>query len=809
MFCIPVLLTAMYSLSNYAYADTTTGQLGMKLFPGKIIENSQGLIQVYSKSEGGIINKLVATSSDPSIVKITDITQDPSHTLFTVNIDAVKAGEAKISLAAPGFSSQELTIDVSKNSHIVSKLLVRTTPDTFNADGPKHGYYSVETLNADDFPTVVQNDLPVSIISSDPNILSLKTNQIIIKSGSYYTIGEFDIKQAGPAQISASSSSMPIASASITTNKISSQNIVKLYVYPQKINVFTSANAYAIIQLHDSSGNPVIAKEDTPISLNIRDITNTNKNNTTFKDRSLQINEQPIIKKGSYWAYVPVEIAAGTTDTYEINAYAAGYSTPSTAQVTTLMGKMIFGDTGTKMDVLPILATGHDELIGIAHLEDSSGNIMITKGDLQIHVDSNDLSTVSVLDTNFPSGTQAVPIFAHVGNVANPVTLSVVSTLPQAINATVTAPITDSLTLFAQPLIPKILTGTMFPLGLYMENSGAFNLFKSNFDIFVSPPDVIQTDPVSVKTDSPIQITNSTLITDGTQSISVKGGSYENTFTIEGLSSYPKSAVMDYPDSIVANTHDTFSIQLLDGQGVPVYPDHDVDVKVVSDDPSIIDVPENVQVKKNTYYTTFDVQPKKAGTTEISVLVEKIPLSKFTVSVISFTPVVSIQSADYGQTNRQFIATVTATYDNKPLDGLQVKWKVDGSTILNMSSITDSSGTAKIALDPTTVGTTHIEATVSGSSYGDTVATKDVVVNAPLSQATSNGAAAPAASDTTPQNFTISGMPIILFIIPIVAGIGMFVFKKKEMLQEMMANNGLGEKISEIKEKIMNLRQND
>jgi cell division protein FtsL len=59
------------------------------------------------------------------------------------------------------------------------------------------------------------------------------------------------------------------------------------------------------------------------------------------------------------------------------------------------------------------------------------------------------------------------------------------------------------------------------------------------------------------------------------------------------------------------------------------------------------------------------------------------------------------------------------------------------------------------------------------------------------------------------NNFTISGVPVILIIVPIVAGIGIFVFKKKEMLQTMMENNGLGEKISEIKEKITNLRKND
>ena len=117
---------------------------------------------------------------------------------------------------------------------------------------------------------------------------------------------------------------------------------------------------------------------------------------------------------------------------------------------------------------------------------------------------------------------------------------------------------------------------------------------------------------------------------------------------------------------------------------------------------------------------------------------------------------------------------------------------------------------AKIALDATDAGTIHIEATVAGSSYGNEVVTKDVTVNTPLSQTPSTGSSQAASNNTSsPQNFTIAGMPIVLIIIPIVAGIGIFVFKKKEMLQTMMENAGLAEKISEIKEKITNLRHND
>ena len=802
---MPAVLIVMMLLSTHAYADNP-GQLGIKLVPGKIIENSEGLIQVYSKSDGGMVDKLIATSSDPSIIQITGIDQDKSHTMSTVIIKALKSGEAKVSLAAPGYSSEEFTIDVSKNSKMASKILIKTTPSTFNTDGPKHGYFSVETTNADDFPNVVQSDLSVSVSTSDPNVVQLQTNQIVIKNGTYYAVGEFDINQPGTAQISASTSSMQTVSTSITVNDVNSEKSIQVYVYPQKINVFSAANAYAVIQLHDSSGIPILAKEDIPITITVHDV-NTNLNNTSGQTPFIQVNEIPVIKKGSYWAYVPVEIIAGSNDTFQINAYAKGYSTSGTAaQLTTIQGNMVFGDNSAKMDALPILATGKKELIGIAHLEDSSGNILLAKEDMKIRIDSSSPATISARDVDLHYGAQSAPIFAQVGTVVNPVTLNVVSEVPQAIVPTLTSPTIDSLSLVAEPLISQILIHTSFPLAIFMENGNVLSSFQSDFNALIAPTDVIQTGSLSVSKNSPIQVVNSTLQNDGKQTFSLSGSTYSNTFTLEGLSSYPKSVMMDYPESIIANTGDIFSIELLDGQGIPVYPDHDVVVKLVSNDPSIIDVPDSIIVKKGTYYTTFDIRAKKSGSDQISILVEKIPLSKFDISVISFAPTISITSPDFSETDRPFVATLTTTYKEKPLEGLDVNWKVDGATIQNMSSITNSDGVAKITIIPTNAGTVHVDATVSGGSYGNETVTKDIIVNPPLNSQNSTAGTQSSSS----ASFSIMGISPVLLILPIVAaGIGILVLKKREMLNEMMEKIGLGEKISEIKEKITNLRQHD
>ncbi len=790
---IALLLLTVVFFSSHAYADNP-GQLAIKMIPGIITQNTEGLIEVYSQS-GGTIDKLIATSYDPSIVQITGMDPGKSHTVYIVKINTQKDGTTKIAFAAPGFASEEFPVVVTKNSGLASQLLIKTTPSTFDLNGPTHGYFSVEAVNAGGFPTVVQNDLSISVSTSNTNIASLRTDQVVIKNGTYYAVGEFDVNQPGTVTISASSQTMQTVSTSITVNNANTQNTIQLYVYPKTINVFSSAYAYAVVQLHDSSGNPILAKEDIPVTITVKDISNTKLNNTSGQTPYVQVNETPIIKKGSYWAYVPVEVAAGTNDTFNINISAKGYLVSTPAQLTPIMQTSVFADNSAKIDVLPVLATGQKELIGIAHLEDNSGNVLVAKSNLQIPVDSSSTPTMSVLNIALPHGSQAAPVFALVGTVVNPVSLNVVTETPQTVTPTITAPIIDSLTLVVQPLIPKVLTHTTFPLSFFMEKSGVLSLFTSDFMMSVEPTSVIQAGPVSISKDKPIQVVNSTLLQDGVQSLSVGGSPYSPIITIEGLSSHPASIMMDFPDTITSNTPNAFSIELLDGQKLPVYADHDINVKLVSSDPSILDF-SDVQIKKGTYYTTFNAQANKSGSVDISILADVIPLSKFTMSVVSFTPDVSINSPDFSEPNIAFSASITALYQQAPLDGLKVEWSADGATIQKMNSTTNSQGMSTATLVASNPGTVHVTAKISGGSYGDTIVSKDVKINPPLSSDVGS---------TTPQSsspsLSILGISPILLIIPVVAGVvGFLYFKKREMLVD---------KISAIKEKIMNLRQRE
>ena len=789
--------------SSYAYADDP-GQLIIKMLPGTITQDSDGLIQVYSKS-GENIDKLVATSGDPSIVKITSMVQDPSHTSYIVKIQTHNAGDTKIAFAAPGFSSEEFSISVAKNSGLPSQLLIKMTPNTFDTNGPTHGYFSVETVNAQGFPTIVTDDTIVTLTISDANIIHLKENQVVIKKGSYYAIGEFDVNQPGSATISASSKLTPTVSSSVTLSQTSSQNIIQLYVFPQKINAFQASTTYAVVQLHDSSGNPIIAKEDIPVTIHVSNSSSTVSVNTSIENTYVQVNEMPVIKKGTYWAYVPIELTAATSSTFNVDISAKGYLVSPAVQFTSVNAPMVFADNSAKLDILPILASGGRELIGIAHLEDDSGNVLVAKDNLDIRVDSSDPSTMSVENIQIGHGSQNAPVFARVGTIVNAVTLNVVTDKPQTLTATPSLATANSVILTAEPLIGKILSNTPFPLAFFVTKNSAVTSFDSDLDLKVGPTDSLQIGPVLATKGSSVKVVNATILQDGVQTFYVTGSTYSQSFSMEGLSSSQKSIMMDFPDTMTSNTLNAFSVELLDAQKSPVYADHDILVKLVSSDPSIIDLPD-VLIKKDTYYTTFNATVKKSGSAEIAVLSENTSLSKFKISVVSFQPDITIQSPDFAAVNQPLEATLTAMYEQKPLQGLNVVWTVNGSTIQNMDSITDSQGNAKIKLIWANPGSGHIVATVSGGPYESTVATKDIQVNAPLSAENVLGHSGNG-SQTTSSAFTVMGINPILFIIPVVAGIGVFAYKKKELVSELVEKMGLGDKISEIKEKIMGLRQ--
>lgn len=780
-----------------AHADVQTpSEFGVKIMPGKMMENTDGVIEVYSKTDGMTIDNLIATSSDPSIVQIVGIDQDVNHMISSVKIKALTAGDAKIALAAPGFSSNEFDLTVYANTNIPTKLVIKTTPSTYATNGPKSGYVGVETTNDAGIPTPVTSDMSVSLSTSDGNVAVPKDAKLVIKQGEYYATGQILVNKAGTANIFASSASMQSVSASIAVNNVSPQNTVQIYVFPKTINAYKAATTYAIVQLHDQSGNPILAKDDIPVIVHVTNASGVGHINTSGQNPLFQVDEQTMIKKGSYWSYVPIQVSAGTDGTFNVTASATGSLVSPPTNMTSVATNALLDIKSARLDSLPILATGQQELIGVVHLEDPSQNTLLARDNLKIEIDSSNPSVVSVPDVQMSRGSQAALVFAQVGDTADPVSLNVVTDDPQSVTQTISSIATSSDSLKAESLLPSVLTGTKIPIAYYVTKNNALGLPSDDMPLMVSPSDSIKTDTLSIQKDQSILVSDGVLLKDGTQSLSVTAPVFSSTFSISGVSSNPKSMVLDYPEKITSGIPNTFSIELLDGQQKPTYSNHDMTIKLVSSDPSIIKMPDSVQIHSGSYFTTFTVPASSAGTSEIALLADNVPLSKFNVNVISINPDISIQSADFGESGVPVSVEATATYQQTPLKGLKVDWNADGAQIQSMDSITDSNGKAKMTFVSNTAGKTHVIVSISGGLYNAATSSKDVTINAPLAASSDTSA------NTQQVNLSIFGINPIMLIVPVVAGVGILIFKKREMFEGITERLNLSEKIAEIKEKI-------
>jgi len=800
--------------STGAYAQTPS-ELAFRFLPNKIMENTDVVLQVYAKGDSlpHNIDKLIATSSDSTIIQITGVEEDPNNFVTSVKIHTLNPGTTTISLAAPGFASQEVPITVFSDNKAPTKLLIKTTPNTFSTLGDEKGYVAVELANDAGIPIKARQDTIITL-TTDSNIVNLQNPQLTIKTGDYFAIEEFDVKKDGSAQISASASSMATVSSKVTITTAETQKTIQLYVFPKILNSYQSSFGYVIAQLQQGSV-PVQATEDITLPVQITNSSGIAMINTSGENPTVTANVPIVIKKGSYWGYTQISVAAGMEGLWNVGVSTKDYLISPVVQMQTTPGSLLADHTAV-LDVLPILATGQDELIGVVHLENDSvgypGPPVIANKDLRVEIDSSDTNTLSIDPVIISRGTGSALVFGKVASTV-PVqpSLHVITTQPQTVPQTYSPVIspasTNSFALVAYPILPAILTDNDFPLALYVTKDGVPNYFPKDMMPFISPKDILQTESKTLHQGDSIVLINSKSSKIGASTISVSAGDFATGLSIQSLSSKPTSITIDYADKILTNFKNAFSIQLLDIQGNPVVLEDDTQFKLVSSDPGVLNVPESIIIKKGDYYSLFNVESNQSGTAELAVLTSDLPLAKFNVVSTSLTPEATITSNDYVDSNTVFAATLNAMYKGVPLNGMKVDWSVTGAAIQSKDSLTDKDGNAKISLltqDPKTI---NVQASVSGAAYGTISVSKTINVNAPLAPPTGSNTVSNTSPTSTP--FSLFGLNPMFLVIPVAAAAagGIIVLKKKNMLDGITEKISILEKVSGIKDRITQLRE--
>ena len=755
---------------------------GVRTIPQKLIENSEGILQIYALHNDHIfpqkIDNVIFSSTDSSILQI--IGAEKSNTDFITNIKlkTLNHGTAKIELGAPGFISKEVPLTVYSNTNYPVKLLVQSTPSVFSIDGPHEGYFTIELVNNDGQPVISSHDVIVKITLTDSRILTLSNKQILIKSGDYFGICKFEVKQVGTAKIFASVDSLQSESATITVNQINSPSI-QTYIFPAKINNYAASIGYVVAQLKDSSGILAPAKEDITIPVSVID-PNVNLTNSSPIIQNVEAHEPIIIKKGSYWGFTNISVKAAANGTYTVKTYAPnGYVTPADGQITAYTTKF-YDDKSARLDILPILSTGNKELIGILHLEDIDGNPIIASHDMQIEIDSTDPNALKVDPVTLNKGSGVALVFATVGtSIPSSLSLHVVTYNDQTVSPVISTPTSNSLTLTAQSLVPKILSESNFPVAVYLaDSSGSPTYFPSDSTLNALSNDYFLVQKSVIHKGDSIILANASALKDGSSNINLIAENYQTSISLQTASTSPKSVVLDYPIPILVKMPNTMNVQIFDSNTNPVFAQKDINLKLVSSNKEVLALPENVTISKGTYYAKFETKSNLIGKSQISIFANDLPLSTYEITTDTLSPTLDLVTPNSTSQGNTIIASLQVHDHDDPIKNMKIQWNVKGAIIQNGDSVTNQNGTANIVLLSNSSNPIIVFANATGSGYLPTHTSKIIPLNGiGLNNSNANVTSSKSAQPVIPsalKSFKINGLdtlPIIVIGTIVIGGV--------------------------------------
>lgn len=770
-----MLLIAYSATISVSYAE----EFDSRLIPSKIVENSDGVMQVFISDGTNImptkITDLTVTSLDSSILHIEKVKESDSSFITEVYVKAGKPGTTTIYLAASGFTSKEIPITVYGNKNSASKLLVKITPDTFTTSGLNEGYISVELADDDDFPVIAKQDTVISLSTADREIVDLVNSNIVIKKGNYFVYDKFHVKKSGESVIYATSQGLETQSSSVTVKE--DENLtIKPYVYPKTLSIHGAPKGFIIAQLQDSSGRPVVAQKDITVFYQIADsdfseATNISNNYKQKTSGYFQIN------KGSYWGFIQYSPPQGIEDTYDVSISSQDPLVFESEEIEA-EDLELMDDKLVKFETLPILTTGKSELIGVVHLEDEDGNPVVAKKDLTIKIDSSDNDSILVNDVIISRGDQSALVYGKISHsVPSDLQLRPVVNEGEFTTVDSFGPDTNSLELVAEPLVSEVLTGSDFPLVFYLRDGDEVTSFSEEDDVFMSPNDYVQIQPKKILTKDNLVLVDAKSMKKGTANLNFEVGDFKTSPVIDNLSSEHASIVLDHSKTIFAGTNDVFSVQILNSAGQPTFADNDVEISVIVKNKELFEMPSKVTIEKGNYYSLFDVAPKGSGETEVSLLAKEMPLATEKVVVTSVTPELLISGPTSINATDTLTATLFAKANSQALVGMNVRWEVSGGQAQIADSTTGSTGEAAIMII-SQKNPLEIRATVSGPWYSSATISKTISVNNVESTVTTD-----VVETKLYKPFEVYGIDPVLIIIPSAIGVVGFLLKKSGQLK--------------------------
>ena len=712
---------------------------GYKLLPEKLVEGTQGMLQIYGLQKNipipNTIDNLIVTSSDQNIVKILELSTNKDTAITSVKLEGVDSGTANIAIAAPGFASEEFSITVYDIKQGEQQLLVKTVPDTFTINGPTKGYFSVELADIDSNPTLAKQDTVVSITASNSEIVTLFQNEIIINEGEYFAIGEFQVNKPGEVTIYGENPNTESGGSKITVFGASGEDDkseneenykIQLYVIPEKISNFATSSTFAIVQLQGEDGSPIKATQTIPVSLKI------DHAKAIFNDRrttEIDTADSLIIPPGSSTGYAKLSVKAGIEETYEVSISAEDYLVSDSVEFQTVLTPDV-NEPLTKLVTIPLLASSNEQLIGVLYPADEKGVSLINIKTVESEINSSDRDILALSDDRMDKGSGAKLIYGQMGQTKpDRLEVTIIGEQKETIFPIVYGPERIDLDLEAEPLISKVMPGTDFPMTVYLTDmDGASWYFPDTSNVVMGPNEFVKTSVQTISEGNSLALLNSQSIKEGTVSLDFEVNEFTTTLKLDTGVSKPAKVELASPDHLLSGMKNTLSLQILDDEDNPIFASNDIEFRIAAND-NTIEMPQTVIIKKGTYNSFFDIVPKQTVQTEISVLASDFPLSKFNLNTVETNPSLIISTVNSIAAGEPFELVLDAKILDVPLSNVEVTWDIVGAQIEEVSEITDNNGKIKLTLIADDVESIQVKATTS--EFDQITASKQIIITKP------------------------------------------------------------------------------
>jgi len=299
--------------------------------------------------------------------------------------------------------------------------------------------------------------------------------------------------------------------------------------------------------------------------------------------------------------------------------------------------------------------------------------------------------------------------------------------------------------------------------------------FQKNNQIEISESQIFKIDKNKIKIFPYFILIPITAIDTGDEDIVLSMGEFETIVSLSSISLKPDSLNFDHSSKLFKGIKDTFVIQILNSQGLPVELDESIEVKIFSSDSGIIDFPKNVLIPPKSSFAQLQIAPAFDGTVEISLVSEGLPIVTEEITVESVDPTIEITGSDIIQEGDSFIISILAKQNGIPLRNAKVTWDLEGGITTIADEKTGPTGEAVASIIPVSDKSIKILASISNGLIQTASASKIVQVNATAKVLDESE------SQNGFQKPEIEGFDPVLIVIPaLIGGVVIYMKKKKK-----------------------------